>query len=334
MSMEKCFKAFAERRGIGLDRYRFSVHGKRISMACTPQSLGLKDRDRIDCYSLEDRLEDCARRPLSDNDAMYFVVDKHGKIRFSNSDRARCASELAFFPADDESWVIGPDVPIEFFDRNSKPPRWRRGLAKRARRFADSVVEDDEKFGVSKRLNPFSEFLGYVSVQPLMGGACIKLERESETSDQDKNRTWRDVRDLVKQDQRTSSESLEFLRSEVLRISEAEAGKDAKAEVEALLAEEARRVDDEAMKRAEAEKAAEAAAEALLAEEANSNHNGKSSGGGGNGTGSSSKKIKKAKAKEKEQAAERRRHEREAERRAAEKADRDAQIAAVDARRR
>ena len=112
--MEKCFKAFAERRGIGLDRYRFSVHGKRISMACTPQSLGLKDRDRIDCYSLEDRLEDCARRPLSDNDAMYFVVDKHGKIRFSNSDRARCASELAFFPADDESWVIGPDVPIEF----------------------------------------------------------------------------------------------------------------------------------------------------------------------------------------------------------------------------
>ena len=54
------FQSIRRRRGIGLDRYRFSVHGKRISMAAL-QSLGLKDRDRIDCYSLEDRLEDCAR---------------------------------------------------------------------------------------------------------------------------------------------------------------------------------------------------------------------------------------------------------------------------------
>ena len=286
--METCLENFSNRNGIDVHRWRFSVYGKRVSMNCTPKSLGLKDQDTIDCELDPASLEDHAQ-PYIEDDATYFVVDKHGKIRFSNSDSERCVSELAFLPAADESWVIGTDVPIEFLDYSSDPLKWRRGLVKKARRGA--VCEDD----------PLHALLGDVWVQPLKGGCVFQYPLINKFASK--------LCEILKQDRHTSSESLEYIRSQVLKISEA-------------------------TKHSEAEKVAKAAAEALLAEEADRNGNGKSGSGGGNATGGGAKKSKKVKAKEKEQAAERRRLEREAERRAAEKADRDAQIAAVDARRR
>ena len=133
--METCLENFSKRNGIDVHRWRFSVYGKRVSMNCTPKSLGLKDQDTIDCELDPASLEDHAQ-PYIEDDATYFVVDKHGKIRFSNSDSERCVSELAFLPAADESWVIGTDVPIEFLDYSSDPLKWRRGLVKKARRGA------------------------------------------------------------------------------------------------------------------------------------------------------------------------------------------------------
>ena len=311
--METVFTRYTRRKGWTheMQRWRFSkiTDGERISMGCTPQSLDLKDQAIIDCLYGEDTMD--ASHVASEDDTSYFLLDKFGRIRFSSSDKDRCLSELAFLPTSDEPWVLGNDVSVEFRDHSKQPLTWRRGFVKKARRIAAQQGE------------PICPLLGSVWVQPLKGGECVKLDLD--LVHLGGAHGVESMYDVVKQDQRTPTESLDYIRSEVLRtnaeLAAAEAEMNAEAAAQALLREEA-------------EKVAEAAAEALLAEEASSNGNGKNGGGGGNGAAGGGKKSKKAKAKEKEQAAERRRLEREAERRAAEKADRDAQIAAVDARRR
>ena len=291
--METVFTRYTRRKGWTheMQRWRFSkiTDGERISMGCTPQSLDLKDQAIIDCLYGEDTMD--ASHVASEDDTSYFLLDKFGRIRFSSSDKDRCLSELAFLPTSDEPWVLGNDVSVEFRDHSKQPLTWRRGFVKKARRIAAQQGE------------PICPLLGSVWVQPLKGGECVKL-------DLDLVRLGgahgvESMYDVVKQDQRTPTESLDYIRSEVLRtnaeLAAAEAEMNAEAAAQALLREEA-------------EKVAEAAAEALLAEEASSNGNGKNGGGGGNGAAGGGKKSKKAKAKEKEQAAERRRLEREAER--------------------